>query len=155
MAAKASWHWNYVTVTPCIRILKAEIISKFPVSYCRLLCVSVCVCVCVCVLIQSCVLTTWRRARHRECSSRWSTIAHEVSKLVRKFLPARRYASAGTSYGPVSVAVCLLVCLSVCYKSELYRNDWTNRVNFGTGSSFVLSYPILHRVIRKFGYLQK
>jgi len=31
-----------------------------------------------------------------------------------RFLPARRYASAGTSYGPVSVrpSVCLSVCLS-------------------------------------------
>ena len=28
------------------------------------------------------------------------------------FLSARRYASAGTSYGPVSI--CLSVCLSVC-----------------------------------------
>jgi len=28
------------------------------------------------------------------------------------FLPARRCASAGTSYGPVSVSVCLSVCLS-------------------------------------------
>ena len=29
-----------------------------------------------------------------------------------QFLPARRYASADTSYSPVSVRVCLSVCLS-------------------------------------------
>ena len=32
------------------------------------------------------------------------------------FLPARLYASAGTSYGPVSVCLCRSVCL--CHKSE-------------------------------------
>jgi len=45
------------------------------------------------------------------------------------FLRARRYASAGTSYGPVSVCMC--PCLSlVCHKSVLYRNGWTNRAGF-------------------------
>ena len=34
------------------------------------------------------------------------------SKLRTWFLPARHYASAGTSYGPVSVSFCLSVCLS-------------------------------------------
>jgi len=43
------------------------------------------------------------------------------------FLPAPRYASAGTSYGPVSV------CLSVCHMSEFYRNEWTNRAVFWHG----------------------
>jgi len=32
---------------------------------------------------------------------------------VLEFFPARRYASAGTSYDPVSLCVCLSVCLSV------------------------------------------
>jgi len=54
------------------------------------------------------------------------------------FLPARRYASAGASYGPVSVSVC------VCHKSVLfYRKGWTNRAGFGTGASFHLSYTVL------------
>ena len=65
------------------------------------------------------------------------------------FLRARRYASAGTSYGPVSVCVC--PCLSlVCHKSVLYRNGWTNQTGFWHGSFVMLQY-----VIRKFGYLQK
>jgi len=34
-----------------------------------------------------------------------------------RFLPARRYASAGTSYGPVSV--CLSVCLSVTSRCSI------------------------------------
>ena len=34
-----------------------------------------------------------------------------------RLLPARRYASAGTRYGPVSV------CLSVCHKSVFYQKD--------------------------------
>ena len=43
-------------------------------------------------------------------------------------LPARCYASTGTSHDPVSVClsvcvcVCVSVCLSVCHKSKLYRH---------------------------------
>jgi len=31
------------------------------------------------------------------------------------------------------VVVCLSVCLSVCHKPVLYRNDWTNRAGLGHG----------------------
>ena len=42
------------------------------------------------------------------------TVVGVVNKLDRRrvLLPARRYASAGTSHGFVSVSVCLSVCLS-------------------------------------------
>jgi len=63
-------------------------------------------------------------------------------------LPARRCASAGT----IAMALCLSVCLSVCHKSVFYRNGWTNRAGFWPGSFLP---PILHCVIKKFGYLQK
>jgi len=36
-----------------------------------------------------------------------------------KFLPARRYANAGTSYDPVSICVCLFVCLSVTSRCSI------------------------------------
>jgi len=59
------------------------------------------------------------------------------------FLPARRYASAGTSYGP----------MSVCHNSEFCKNGWTNRAGFWHGSFLLPSF--LHCVERKLGYLQK
>jgi len=63
------------------------------------------------------------------------------------FLPARRYASAGISYDPVSV--CL--CLSVCHKLVFCRNAWADRASFWRVDFF---RPILHCALRKFGYLQ-
>ena len=64
-------------------------------------------------------------------------------QFTEAFLPARRYASADTSYGRVSISV-LSVCLSVCvcHKSEFYRNRWTNRAGFGTGAYFHLAYTV-------------
>jgi len=59
------------------------------------------------------------------------------------FTARRCYASAGTSYRPVSVSVSVSVCLSVCHKSEFYRNGWTNRAGFGMGASFDPSYALL------------
>ena len=44
------------------------------------------------------------------------------------------------------------VCMSICYKPVLYRNDWTNRAGFWHGG-FLPSIP--HYVVRKFAYLQK
>jgi len=61
------------------------------------------------------------------------------------FLPARRYAGASTSYGPVSVRVCLsqvAVLLKWLGESSCF---------FGTEASFDQSY----NVFRKFRYLQK
>ena len=63
------------------------------------------------------------------------------------FLPARRYASAGISYDPVSV--CL--CLSVCHKLVFCRNAWADRASFWRVDFF---RPILHCALSKFGYLQ-
>jgi len=57
------------------------------------------------------------------------------------FLPARRCASADTSYG--SVSVCLPLSVRVCHKSVLYRNCWTNRAGFWHGTSFHLSQTVL------------
>ena len=54
------------------------------------------------------------------------------------FLPARCYASAGTSYDPVSGC-------------SIKRNE---RINLVFCMQAFLTGPI-HRVLRKFGYLQK
>jgi len=59
-----------------------------------------------------------------------------------QFLPARRYASAGTSYGPVSVCVC--VCLCVTSRSSIETAEWIELV-FGMRASFQLSYTLLKR----------
>jgi len=56
---------------------------------------------------------------------------------------ARRYASA---------VYAVVVCLSVLHKPVLYENGSTKGADFWH-SSFLP--PILHCVIRKFGYLQK
>ena len=47
--------------------------------------------------------------------------------------------------------VCLSVCLFVCHKPVLYRNELTNRADFRHGG-FLL--PITHRVLEKFGDFQ-
>jgi len=60
--------------------------------------------------------------------------------VVPPFLPARRYASAGTSYGPVSV--CLSLCLSVTSRSSIQTAERIELV-FGMGASFDLSYSVL------------
>jgi len=54
--------------------------------------------------------------------------------LMDGVLPARRYASAGTSYGRVSVC---LPQVGVLLK-QLNESGW-----FGTGASFDLSYTVL------------
>ena len=64
--------------------------------------------------------------------------------LVSPFLPARRYASAGTSYGPVSVY------LSVTSRCSIERNERINFV-FGMYAFFNQFYTVL----RKFRYLHK
>jgi len=55
----------------------------------------------------------------------------------QQFLPARRYASADSSYDPVSVSVC------VCHKSVFYQNGLMNLAVLGVGASFHLSYAVL------------
>jgi len=55
--------------------------------------------------------------------------------LAASFLPARRYASAGTSYGPVSVSV-----TSQCSVETVERIGLV----FWHGTSFHLSYTVLY-----------
>ena len=50
-------------------------------------------------------------------------------------LPARRYASAGTIYGPVYVSVCVYVCLSVISRCSIERDERFNLL-FGMAASF-------------------
>jgi len=54
----------------------------------------------------------------------------------------------------LAMTLCPSVCLSVsvCHKSEFYRNGWANRAGFWRGSFLP---TILHCAKRKFGYLQK
>jgi len=59
--------------------------------------------------------------------------AHRAIRLREQcfFLPTRRYVSAGTSHGLVSV------CLSVCHKSEFYiKADERIGLDFGMTASF-------------------
>jgi len=69
-----------------------------------------------------------------------------VHAQVRVFT-ARRYASAA-----FAVIACPSLCLSVRYKSVLYRNDCRDEMSWFWHRSFFP--PIPHCVIRKFGYLQ-
>jgi len=55
------------------------------------------------------------------------------------FLPAQRYASTGTSYGPVSV--CL--CLSVTTWCSVKGNEWISMV-FGMEASFDQSFTMFY-----------
>jgi len=72
-------------------------------------------------------------------------------RWIRELDDDERYANAGTSYGPVSV--CL--CLSVTSQSAVETAEGIKLV-FGLGASILLpSFSILHCVKRKFGYLQK
>ena len=66
---------------------------------------------------------------------------HNVRFISGWFLPARRYASAGTSYGPVSVCLSVRVCLSQVGVLSKRMNDpsWV----FLHGGFFG---PILHYV---------
>jgi len=61
-------------------------------------------------------------------------------RFVTTILPARRYASAGTSYVPVSV--CLSVCLSDTRWSSIEIDERINVV-FGMEASFDQSYTVV------------
>jgi len=77
----------------------------------------------------------------------WGGNVHwnSVPTAALQFLPARRYASAGTSYGPVSVCLCLSQ-VGVPSK-QVNESTW-----FWHGSFFP---PIVHWVKTKFVYLQR
>ena len=72
-------------------------------------------------------------------------LRESIDFLRSLFLPARRYASAGTSYGPlsVSVSVCLSVCLFVASRCSVKRAERINLV-VGTRASFDQSYTVFY-----------
>ena len=73
----------------------------------------------------------------------WSTLigVQFSSRAVNTpVVPARCYASAGTSYGPVSVSVCLSVSVTSRCSIETVERIW---LFFGMGASFHLSYTVL------------
>ena len=61
-----------------------------------------------------------------------------MATKTNRFLPARRYASAGASYGPVS----MFVCLSVSSQCSI-ETDGRIELVFGMLASFDLSYNVL------------
>ena len=74
----------------------------------------------------------------------------------RTFLSARRYASAGSSYGPVSV--CLSVCPSVCLSVTSWCSvEVVGRIEmvFGVDAFFDQPYTVFYeiRVSTKIGVL--
>ena len=77
------------------------------------------------------------------------TVADSVHTARRDqtVFPARRYASAGTSYSPVSVCLRLFVWC----RCSIEKNERINLV-FGMEAFF---RPVLHCVLRKVRYLQK
>ena len=50
------------------------------------------------------------------------------------------------------LVLAMALCLSVCHMSVFYLNGWTDRAGFWHMGFF---RPVLHRVLRKFIYLQK
>ena len=64
-------------------------------------------------------------------------LRESIDFLRSLFLPARRYASAGTSYGPLSV------CLFVASRCSVKRAERINLV-VGTRASFDQSYTVLY-----------
>jgi len=94
----------------------------------------VCVCVRVCLFSLSGVSSVLR-------SSDLAISCYRRSKQRRigyQFLPARRYASAGTSYDPVSVSVSVSVTSRCCIK----MNERISLL-FGTQASFDQSYTVI------------
>jgi len=74
-----------------------------------------------------------------------SHLANTLNSRSESIYYRRRYARAGTSYGPLSI--CLCPCLSVTSR----RSVETDRAGF---LAWWLFRPVLHCVIRKFGHLQ-
>jgi len=89
-------------------------------------------CMCTCGWLQ-CALFARPASATDECRRRC---------IDAVFLPARRYASAATSYDPVSVCPCLCVCLFVCPSQVGLLSKWLRGV-FGMEASFDLSYTVL------------
>jgi len=65
-------------------------------------------------------------------------------KHFSEFLPTRwRQKSTGIDMEQNYATVTLCLSVSVCHKSEIYRNGWTNELVFGMGASFCQSYTVL------------
>jgi len=75
-----------------------------------------------------------------------TTIIPASAVILHFYCAARRYSAVGGLYAVV-VSVCLSVTSRYCI-----RNDWRIELGFGHGGFLP---PILHCVMRKFGYLQK
>ena len=77
----------------------------------------------------------------------WPTLGSRTAKEQEQeqevFLPARRCPSAGTSYGPVSVCLCLSVPVSVTSRCSVKTAERIKLGFFGMEASFHLSYTIL------------
>jgi len=71
---------------------------------------------------------------------RYATTPSCYSAKLSILLPARRYASADTSYGPVSVSVC--VCLSVTSRCSVKRHEQINLL-FGIEASSDQAYTVI------------
>jgi len=70
-----------------------------------------------------------------------SVSSAKTDEPIAMLLPARRNASAGTSYGPVSV--CLSVCLSVTSRSSIETDERIEQLVFDKGAFSDLSYTVL------------
>jgi len=79
---------------------------------------------------------------HRNAFSRKKSFTEKFKIDWKWFLPERRSASAGTSYGHVSVCLCRCLCLSVTSLSSI-ETDGRIELVFGVGASFHLSYTVL------------
>jgi len=126
MAAKANWHWNYVTVTLLytpkeffVAVARCETSRDLGPR------VTGAVNFLLCTQGKLKEITVARMSEFVIKDSRLPILLDRYTlstSVGRRFLPARRYASAGTSYGPVPVSVCLsVVSVSVCYKSVFYQ----------------------------------
>ena len=81
----------------------------------------------------------------------WKNLAERRRDLsLAFFLPARRYASADTSYGSVSVCLCLSVCICLLQVGVLSRR--MNESSWFLAWELFSTYPAC--ILRKFGYLQ-
>ena len=110
--------------------------------------------------------------RDRTCPSSWTCrVVVDAARRRRTRPPAttrarpptHTSATSSTTLGSDNVhvtftsatpwpCVCMSVSACACHKSVFYRNFWTNRAGFCHGGFL---RPIMHCVIRKFGYLQK
>ena len=150
MAAKANWHWNYVTVTLLYTPKEFFVaVARCETSRDRGPRVTGAVNCLLCTQGKLKEITVARMSEFVIKDSRLPMLLDRYTlstSVGRRFLPARRYASAGTSYGPVPVSVCLSVCLlclclSVTSRCSIKRDKRINLL-FGMEASFDQSYTV-------------